>query len=453
MESGPVMLKKMFARFYREEEGGVLLFVGLSAIVLIGFVGMAIDLGNWYTEKRQVQTAADAAAMAAALERARGATVSEIEERARVIAQQNGFTHGTNGVDVKIISPPNSGTFAGNPAYIEAVVLSPSDALFSAVINPNTTGISARAVATTRIKPSCLYTLDPSGAASMEMIGSGSLNMDCGLQVNSNDPGAVSFIGGGGGPNDCTLIATELLMAGGIQHAGGSEPCVQVGQVVPNIPPAEDPFAYLVPPDVAAYCATVPTFSAGFMQTFYEDSDPSDHSVYPGCYPDGLLVKGGTTTFEPGLYIIDTNGLHFQGGGNARGVDLTIYFPPTATGLRLGNEYTILKVPGGYSTDLHASHPDYPGVLFYQDRATPNPVCCPSGPVVVDMQGGANMAMEGVLYFPQAHVNLAGNPTTGSAAWTMLVSYSTSVIGNSGLSVDNMPGTTPLAVSIASLAE
>lgn len=52
--------------FLRDERGGVLPMVALSLIVLLGFAALAIDLGQQYALSAQLETTADAAALAAA---------------------------------------------------------------------------------------------------------------------------------------------------------------------------------------------------------------------------------------------------------------------------------------------------------------------------------------------------------------------------------------------------
>ncbi|WP_157991644.1 pilus assembly protein TadG-related protein [Caldimonas tepidiphila] len=52
----------------RRERGGIAVIVALSALVLFGFAGLAIDLGRMYVSKTELQTAADACALAAAAE-------------------------------------------------------------------------------------------------------------------------------------------------------------------------------------------------------------------------------------------------------------------------------------------------------------------------------------------------------------------------------------------------
>ena len=58
--------------FAGDRSGAVLIYTGFSIAVLFGVGGMAVDAGMWYATKRSAQSAADAAALAGALEVARG---------------------------------------------------------------------------------------------------------------------------------------------------------------------------------------------------------------------------------------------------------------------------------------------------------------------------------------------------------------------------------------------
>ncbi|MBA4274723.1 MAG: hypothetical protein C0436_03610 [Alphaproteobacteria bacterium] len=71
----------MIQRFIRDEHGSVFIFVGLAIVVLLGVVGIAIDLGTQGMIKTRMQNAADAAALGGAV--ADGVTDAERERIAR----------------------------------------------------------------------------------------------------------------------------------------------------------------------------------------------------------------------------------------------------------------------------------------------------------------------------------------------------------------------------------
>jgi len=74
----------------RKEQGAVAIVVALSIVVLVGFVGLALDLGKLYVTKTELQNSADACALAAARELT-GASNNQL-----VLAESAGIATGTN---------------------------------------------------------------------------------------------------------------------------------------------------------------------------------------------------------------------------------------------------------------------------------------------------------------------------------------------------------------------
>ena len=88
--------------------------------LLIGFFGLAIDVGMLELKKVQLQNAADAAVLGAVYEHGRGN--ANWESGGIADAGLNGFTNGVNDVTVTISNPPASGSFSGNKNAVQAVV-------------------------------------------------------------------------------------------------------------------------------------------------------------------------------------------------------------------------------------------------------------------------------------------------------------------------------------------
>src|SRR5487761_1468136 len=110
-------LMKMLRKL-KNESGQAMVLTLLSMTALLGFVGFATDVGVLLREKRNMQTAADSAAIAAAQELNYG----DMTAAANGAAAQNGVTIGTNGGTVTVNSPPKSGAYAGLNGYAEAIV-------------------------------------------------------------------------------------------------------------------------------------------------------------------------------------------------------------------------------------------------------------------------------------------------------------------------------------------
>jgi uncharacterized membrane protein len=75
--------------FVRAENGGVSILTALSGIALIGFVGLATDVGAVYLQARRLQGTADLAAIAAASQPSSG------QDAARAVLRANNWPEGT----------------------------------------------------------------------------------------------------------------------------------------------------------------------------------------------------------------------------------------------------------------------------------------------------------------------------------------------------------------------
>src|SRR5215469_6004650 len=121
------------------DEGGAVAFIfALTATVLVAILGLGIDVGYWYRTDRDMQDAADAAAIAAA----RNAT-SLYASEAKAVAAQYGFVDGANGITVTPLSNqtcPNGQTdcflvtiaMASAPQFFSQVIGFPAPALSGA---------------------------------------------------------------------------------------------------------------------------------------------------------------------------------------------------------------------------------------------------------------------------------------------------------------------------------
>lgn len=71
------------------ERGQSLVLVALSLTVLLGATAVAIDAGQFFSERRFLQNAADAAALAAATAISQGRSVADAEAAARDTLTRN----------------------------------------------------------------------------------------------------------------------------------------------------------------------------------------------------------------------------------------------------------------------------------------------------------------------------------------------------------------------------
>lgn len=83
-----------------DERGAILVFVAVSLIGIIGFSGLAIDLGRGYVTKIRLSRAVDAAALEAASSVRLGQT--KAEQAGRAVAALNGIVDGVNGISLSL---------------------------------------------------------------------------------------------------------------------------------------------------------------------------------------------------------------------------------------------------------------------------------------------------------------------------------------------------------------
>ena len=134
-------------KIIRNENGQALIITALSMVVLMGFLALATDVGFLFHDRREVQTAADGAALAGAMAEINGSTSTQVTTSAKKAAAGNGFTDGSNGVTVTVLTPPTLGYHKVSP-YVEVDITQASiPTVFMGVLGVKTMSVAARAVA------------------------------------------------------------------------------------------------------------------------------------------------------------------------------------------------------------------------------------------------------------------------------------------------------------------
>ncbi|HEU5097289.1 MAG TPA: pilus assembly protein TadG-related protein, partial [Reyranella sp.] len=104
------------------DEAGTIIMYAVAVPVFAGVVAVGAETGNFYRVKRQMQNAADAAALSASIDSVGGKSPAAITTDALYQAQRNGFTNGVDNVSVTVNSPPSSGPNVGTPGAVEVVI-------------------------------------------------------------------------------------------------------------------------------------------------------------------------------------------------------------------------------------------------------------------------------------------------------------------------------------------
>jgi hypothetical protein len=211
----------------RQERGYVLLSVSAAAVVLIGSVGLAVDLGRMYITKGEAQTFVDSAALAAVLEL--DATQEGID---RAVAAVAGNANRTNFGTVQItntvvqFATSSAGPWSSNPggapgygfARVQATVQVPLYFLAIAA-SKESTPVVAQAIAGQVPKTTFSEGLFPFSPYAHDTVGP-----DFGLQVGQmytlRWPSNPKL---GNNSNVCAGDRTGYMVNSVAQAAGGSE--------------------------------------------------------------------------------------------------------------------------------------------------------------------------------------------------------------------------------------
>jgi Flp pilus assembly protein TadG len=94
------------------ERGQIIVIFALALIAIIAMVGLVLDGGSAFAQRRDEQSAADLAALAAANDYMLNSDAALARTRARTVAAANGYTHGTGGVVVNVTITIDNGAEA-----------------------------------------------------------------------------------------------------------------------------------------------------------------------------------------------------------------------------------------------------------------------------------------------------------------------------------------------------
>src|SRR3990167_3761265 len=253
--------RKVFAQ---DTRGNVAVLFALGLPLVIGGSALGIETTSWYFKYQAMQSAADAAAYAAAIEDRSGSTESEILTVANLTVADNGFDLGAGTIQVTRTAQNGGG-------QVEVILRDEAPRYFSAFFLKNEVKLSSRAVATYNSAASaCLLALDPTAGAAAQFSGSSTLTLDgCSVMANSVAANAVNVQGSAKLSTDCVIAAGGVTATTGLTM---SEAAARMTEQTPLAAPYKS---------VAA-----PAPRGGSKPV------PNNGTLNPGRYCGGLTAKG-----------------------------------------------------------------------------------------------------------------------------------------------------------------
>ena len=337
------MLNSFVFKPQQKQRGQVLIIIALAFIGIIGIVGLVVDGGNVFSDRRGAQNAADAAALSTAYARIRGE--QDWVGAALASAAENGYNNDGIKNTVAVYSPPSDGPHAGDVEYIQIIITSHVDTYFTRLIGRQQ--ITNIATATARNKvPEVRQLLNGLAVVSLAPTSNcannkafwvhGEATLDItggGVFVNSNNDTCAFMQQGNGSVRINDEHSIDVVGNASIQKLQLLTPAVTVGVSPINYPPP-----FFMPKPGCGKAAEVSVDGSTMSSGNWDEEFPPagvthlQSGVY--CLNDGFNVSGsleghnvvfkvehGEVRFNGGATII----LDAPNGGNNAG--LLIYLP------------------------------------------------------------------------------------------------------------------------------
>ncbi|MBF0356878.1 MAG: hypothetical protein HQL43_16750 [Alphaproteobacteria bacterium] len=386
------------------------MLMALLLPILVGFVGLGIDAALWYLSRRNLQAAADAAALAGALELRRGEVLAAITTVASFEATRNGWSDSDGDIVVNV-PPVLPSAYTGNSTAVQVYLSQTAQTYFAAAVF-DTASLTINVQATARASTSgtaCILALDTTVSKALEFSGNTNVNLpDCGIAANSNADDAIKLSG-----NASVTVASAQTM-GDISDTNSHLTASSGTQT--HAAEITDPYSDLTVPNIGSTC----------NQTEYKVNPSATTTINasgstPYVFCKGLDIKG-TLNLGPGTYVINKGTFSLNAGASLTGTGVTFILTSTS-----GSDYAKFDLNGSASVNLTApSTGTYAGVLMYADR---------NGPYQDNhVNGNSSAIYNGALYFPSSNLDFNGNSATGSSACTQIIAKTVGMNGNVGIS-------------------
>ena len=405
---------------FGDDRGSIAIQVGLAMIAIIGMVSLGIEGGFLLLKHREMQSAADGAAMSGASAIGFGYP-ADFRMEARAVASASGFTNGVDGIVVTVNSPPLRGSAAGNAAAVEVIVSQPQTLSLIQVYRSGIFSVGARAVALAQ--PGyryCILALDPSASQALLIKNNAVVtNPDCGVAVNSSSSSAMD-VRNNAAVNGPAHVHGDWILSTNANLNGSPN--------VNNAPVIDDPYASMA------------------LQTV------------PGCTAQsGTAAIGATVNLNPGHFC---TGFNF---GNNSTVNLAAGAYYIDSAFTMGN-FVVINGTGGVTLIINGNYAvtfsngvrvsltapttgPYAGMAIFGKRDG-------TSSVQQTFRNNTTLDIQGVIYFPNQIINFENNGTTGVAQCTQVIGRIINIANNVQLNNNcSATGVKPFGGGLSQLIE
>lgn len=367
-------------RLKTDKRGNVLAITAASLPLIVAGAGMAIDSVQLSVWKRQMQRAADSAAIAGAYGESQGSVVTGAVHRD---LDENVFPTLSEAEVVEV------GPRLGFNRAVYVRLTAQRTVPFMSFFTNSATTITAEATAALVDEGEfCMLSLYDGDGPGINANGNATVDLGCGMAANSVSDNSVTA---GGASN---IVASPITSTGGLN--GETENFATGSVLRPYSAPTRDPFANVPLPTVPTPCTAVDVGNG-------ETEAPTPGS----CSSAWNVGNGGTLRLADGIYYV-TGDITLHGRIESTGTGgVTIIMTGTQTNsdgdLIVGD----LKQNGGGELDIDASETGaYRGIALYRDPR--------ANLLTVKINGGAETDIRGAVYMPSTDLWYGGNAQTNA---------------------------------------
>ena len=416
---------KAFNRLWNDKRGNALIIAGASLPMIMGAVGLASDTIQWALWKRELQRAADSAAVAGVYAKVQDASYADAVTAD--LARNNDIAGIT--VNKNVSSAPNAGAYTADVNAVRVSLQAKQMLNFSSMFMTTAPTITATATAT--IVPAgdyCVISLIKTDKTGINMSGNASVDLGCGMITNSTSMNAAIAAG------SSTVDASPIAAVGGIDAGGNWEDDVQL---LPFTMAQADPFEKVYPPTPSG------------CQEFKDYFGPSDDNKIGGTVDlsaqTGVICikeKGanavpdiqGDVKLGPATYVFDATSLRMSASATGKPPKLscdgcTIVLTSSSTASPDSTIGTV-DLQGGILDLTSPTSCTFKGISIYQDRRA-------AYDTVNKINGNSGSDFEGAFYFPKQTLVFNGGAGV-TLKCVQMVSYVVEFSGNSTIT-NNCP--------------
>ena len=410
-------------RLWKDRRGNALAIAAAALPLLIGCAGLAADTIQWTLWKRELQRAADSAALAGVYDRVATGTTTGTNA---VVDHDLTINHHT-GIDLVTGYPQV--TFPGDSGDMEdqvRVVLAVQKSLpFSSMFMDVAPTIIARATAASvpGSDEYCVVALEPkANKTGLTIGGNAAIEMDCGMISNSPSIEKSAINNG----NASSVKASVFASVGGLQHSTNWT----IDKYDPGATAVDDPYAGLDPlPAEMTSCAPNPP---AFTESTVVPAGTATlcvSSLTVGSTLTNAAMSDGSTLHDVTIYVTGKNkstagNITLHGTMNCTHCTIILTNKDADPSAKIGSFDMQAQ------SKLNISAPEtgkYKGIAVMQDRRATD------SNQANKFNGVVEQVVSGALYFPSQEISYSGDGSA-EAVCTRFVGRRVTFTGNTATS-------------------